>query len=120
MSSSVLVVVIVGCIVVVVARLTIAEEAPKPATPPDPSHRAAPDPEAKVREGDERVPAFTDAPAAQHLTTEPLEPLAPSWGQRIRAALLLGVTVLVLGSAAAGLLGGALYLGLRALDRALG
>jgi hypothetical protein len=49
-----------------------------------------------------------------------MEDLAPTWGQRLRAAVMLSVTVVVLGSAAAAVIGGSLFLGLRVLDRALG
>jgi hypothetical protein len=122
----VLVVVIVGGIIGLITFAVVREDQ-QPATPPEaPDREAVPEPEAErdavlepafpAAEA-ERIPAFT---GAQHLATEPVEPLAPSWGQRARAAGLLGLTVVVLGSLAAGLAGAVLYVGVRALDRALG
>jgi hypothetical protein len=116
----VLVVVIVASIIVVITAITVSDESKKPATPRAVPKRGP----AIATDGpawDERIPAFpTSAFPTAVTTAEPMERVAPTWAERLRAAGLLGVTVVLLGSLAAGAVGAVLYLGYQALDRALG
>ena len=129
--DTVLVVVIAGVIIAAIAGATLSG-GPKPATTPRrrrraPAHRAA-DPAPWVApEHPDTVRAHPAPPPDPDPDPEP-EPDPEDRGEpdlrrvrdRVRAAGLLAVTVVLLGAAGAGLLGAVVLLGYRALDRALG
>ena len=109
-----LVVVIVGVVIVGVTASTI-RGGRKPATPPGPTHRAEPGPafDAAIEWG---------SPQAG-LEPEPVPegvPDARGALQRLRALAALVATVVVLGAAAAALLGVAIVVAARAVNGALG
>jgi hypothetical protein len=116
-SSVPVVVVIVGVVIVVVAALR-GTDGPKPATP-DLSTETAPGPPAAAADDvGPFEPAFPHAAVAEPEPWADIsEPLRPT---RLRSMALLTVTIVVLGSLAAGLLGGTVLLGARFLNRALG
>jgi hypothetical protein len=135
--SSVLVVVIVGVIIAVITAATVRDE-PKPPTRAQPVSRDPAPPPAvpwsppqHLDEPPAPAPAAPAPPAPAHVRVE--EALAPahvrmeeapvddrSLLRRLRAAVLLILAVVVLGSLAAGLLGGIVYLGAHVINQALG
>jgi hypothetical protein len=118
--STVLVVVIAGVIIVAIAVATVRGD-PKPAT-----GAARPD-----RATAWEPAAFPTPPPAEepHVESELVDEVAPpvegaaderSLLHRLRSMALLGVTVVVLGSLTAGLLGVIAVVAAHAIDRALG
>jgi hypothetical protein len=136
--STVLVVVIAGVIIVAIAVATLRGD-PKPATGaarPDratawePAAFPPPPAEEPIVDEDPPVPAGPPVQATPLLDEEPpLDEVEPSVQDvadersllhRLRSMALLGVTVVVLGSLAAGLLGALAVVAAHAIDRALG
>jgi hypothetical protein len=119
--SAVLVVVIVGVVIAAIAGATLQGE--KPATPVPDAEReavrwgpAGPDPEpAREPLPEPELPLAWEPESAIDTGPERAGPLA-----HLRAGLLLVLAVVVLGSVAAGCIGGALYLGAHVLQRAVG
>jgi hypothetical protein len=117
--SSVLVVVIIGVVIVAVTANTV-RGGPKPATRPEPAHRAglpSPAVDAAIEWGSPPEPAGAD-----------LEPGPDPEGipdergvlRRLRALAVLVTAVVVLGAAAAAVLGIAVLVAARAVNGALG
>jgi hypothetical protein len=112
----VLVVVIVGVVIAAIVSATLQD--PKPATHDPPSPRAEVPPPPAWRPADAPV-ALAEPDHPSHLRVDaPLDDLG--LGRRLRAAVLLVLAAVVLGSVAAGLVGGIVYLGYHLLNQALG
>jgi hypothetical protein len=109
-----LVVVIVGVVIVGVTASTM-RGGRKPATPPGPAHRAEPGPafDTAIEWGSPQ-PALEPEPVPEGVPDE------RGALQRLRALAVLVATVVVLGAAAAALLGIAIVVTARAVNGALG